>query len=188
MPQAERDDAVRYYDEFISDADNEADAISGLGSPASVAADIIAEWGALTIAQSSEASGADTKTAGAKRKSNAFKVFWIVLLSVFAAPAALPVALAIGAAALAIGFALLAVVLSIAATAAALIISVPVMLVLGITAIPMSPLSACMAIGIALASFGIGVMLIKTVKIIAKHGFGGLVHWISGIIKRRSGK
>ncbi|MDR3148411.1 MAG: DUF1700 domain-containing protein [Oscillospiraceae bacterium] len=187
MPQEERDDAVRYYDEFISDAENEAEAIKGIGSPANAAANIIAEWGALAAAESTgETGGKNQRTSSGeeKKKGSAFKTFWIVLLAVFASPIALPIAFAIAAVVFAIVIALAAVVAVIAAAAVVLVLSVPVALVMGIAAFPVNPLSACMGIGFALAAFGTGVLLIKAVKIIAKYGFGGLARWLSGIIKR----
>ncbi|MEG2570609.1 MAG: DUF1700 domain-containing protein, partial [Clostridia bacterium] len=105
-------EAIAYYDEYFDEAgvENEEKTIAELGSPKNVAALIRAQE---TIKQM------DGDNISAKR---GWRSAWITVGLVFAAPIALPLAIAIAACAVALIVSLGAVVISLIATACALAI------------------------------------------------------------------
>lgn len=79
LPEQEIETAIRYYEEYFSDAgvENEQKVIQELGSPSAVASKIIGEY-----------------IVSDKSKSRWMKWIWIVILAIFASPIALPFAFA----------------------------------------------------------------------------------------------
>ena len=77
LPFEERENAVAYYEEYLDEAgpENEAEAIRGFGSPASIAASLRAEEAVSTPPK--------TPKEGAKKT-------WLVILAIFSAPIAFP--------------------------------------------------------------------------------------------------
>ncbi|MCL2379858.1 MAG: DUF1700 domain-containing protein [Coriobacteriia bacterium] len=99
MPESEVTAAMAYYEEYLAEAgsENEQAAIVGLGSPAEVAAGIIGDY-----------VYADT-TGQEKTTRKGLNAIWMVVIGVFAAPIALPLALLL----IGIIFSLLVTVLTI---------------------------------------------------------------------------
>ncbi|MDR0818052.1 MAG: DUF1700 domain-containing protein [Oscillospiraceae bacterium] len=187
LPQTEREDALRYYDEYISDAESEPAAIAGLGTPGNVAAHIIAAW-AEPVSDKQDDEHKSKKQDNGKSQQNGFRVFWIVLLAVFASPIALPIALALAAVAIALFAVLFAVVISIAAAALGVIAAGPISLIVGFAFIFTSFSTFMLYFGLGLVCVGIGLVLIKLTHLLAKYGIGGLVKMLSNAINRRSRK
>ncbi len=81
MPTEDKEDALRYYDEMISDMglDNSADVTARLGQPKDVAREII---GSCT-----------KKHMDSKNIKDKAKGLWLVILSLFISPLALPLAI-----------------------------------------------------------------------------------------------
>ncbi|MDR0857989.1 MAG: DUF1700 domain-containing protein [Oscillospiraceae bacterium] len=207
LPENERGEAVRYYDEYISDKiDESADradiAPAELGTPAELAAQIIAVWAEQAEPQTRtaenrytrdntertqsttayyEASGEQRKDSG---KRSGFRTFWIVVLAVFASPIALPIGIALIAVAIALFVSLIAVVISVAAGGVAAIIGGIVTLIAGFALIGTSFATTIYLIGMSLAAVGLGLILVKCVTLIAKHGVGGLISMLTNAIRR----
>jgi len=85
FPFEERENAVSYYEEYLDEAgpENEAEAIKGFGTPASIAADLQAEQVAKAVSVPPK-----TPKEGAKK-------VWMVILAIFATPVAIPLAMGI---------------------------------------------------------------------------------------------
>jgi uncharacterized membrane protein len=85
LPREERDNALEYYREYFLDAGlaPDADVTASVGSAAEVARRILEECTTKQLA-------VQTKEGGAK---NTAKSIWLVILGIFAAPIALPLAI-----------------------------------------------------------------------------------------------
>ncbi len=99
LPKFERDEAVQFYREYFDEAgiEREQEVIRELKSPAHVAAKIFAEYSQkqTTVVQPVVKRG--------------FRGMWFIILAIFAAPIAVPIAIALGAVVFSLG--LLAVIL-----------------------------------------------------------------------------
>lgn len=109
IPAEDRQDAIEYYEGYISDMGltEDEDVVSKLGSPREVAKNILADCTQKHIDKAEE-----SKTVKSKAT-----VVWLTVLGVLSLPVSLPLAIAVIAVVLALGIALLAVVLSLIAAA-----------------------------------------------------------------------
>jgi len=177
MPEGERQDALEYYDGYISDAEDEADAITQLGSPAEVAAHILANY-VEKESLPSEAEG------GIKTKKNGIKIVWIAILGLFALPIGLPLAITLAMIPISLFIALFSVVVAVGASAIALFVS-------GVVAIILSPFVlvqdfgfGLIVIGYGLLSVGIGLLFAKLITMLFS-GFPKIARLVSRKILRR---
>ncbi|MDR1217539.1 MAG: DUF1700 domain-containing protein [Oscillospiraceae bacterium] len=127
LPRDEIDAAVSYYDEYISDAEDEAEAIASLGSPWEVAGRIAA-GAAAGIGAAGESVEAGKKRGGARTAS-------MIVLAIFALPIGLPLAIAFAAVAFSVAVAVLAVLASFGVAAASLILGGLICSLIGAAAI-----------------------------------------------------
>ena len=116
LPREDREDALRYYSEYIDDMNlpPEADVSARLGTPKDVAKNIINNCTKKHM---------DSK--GIKEKA---KSLWLVVLSLFVSPLALPLALVIAGV---IVVAVIVVILAVLAVAA-LVVAGPFLLLFGV--------------------------------------------------------
>jgi len=184
LPYSERKDALEYYDGYLSDAEDEAAAIAQLGSPAEVAATIIADRAAKEPAPS-EAS------ATPKERASGVKTAWLVILAIFALPIGLPLVIALASVAFALFVSLLAVVVAVGATALGLLAA-------GVASVVAFPWIASQDAGLALMLagaglmlVGIGILLVKFVSVLMK-GFPMIARFVGKKIaswrKNRKGR
>ena len=83
LPEEDRENALRYYTDYFEDAgpDHEEEILAELGNPDEVAAQILSDYAIHSM---------EAQPRSVKRGLSAV---WMVLLSVFAAPIALPLAI-----------------------------------------------------------------------------------------------
>lgn len=116
MPKEDREDALRYYDEMISDMglDNATDVTARLGSPKEVAKEIIGNC--------------SKKHMDSGKIRDKLTALWLLILSLFVSPLALPLALIISV------VTVLAVIVVIVAVLAvvALIVAGPFLILFGV--------------------------------------------------------
>ena len=175
LPANERSDAVEYFDGYISDAgEDESAAIEQLGSPAEAAAKIIAEY---AIGQQPKAD---------KPKRHGLSIAWAVILAVFAAPIALPIALSVACVALALIIVIISLIMAFGAAAFGTVAAGAGLLFFGVIALFQNIPLAMMMLGSALASLGIGLLLINLTVAISKSGFRSVAKLVSKVIMRRS--
>jgi uncharacterized membrane protein len=165
ISKEERDAALGYYNEYFDEAgeEDEQKVIAELGSPAQIASRIKADSAVRRMEKD--------KKPSVKRGISAV---WLVILAIFAAPIALP--LAIGAAALALGLlaALIGIVIALVVAVAAIFIGGVAVVVSGIAVIATSIPAAIFTVGVGLALLG-GAILIGILVIFAARGiFGGI--------------
>ncbi|MCL2526028.1 MAG: DUF1700 domain-containing protein [Coriobacteriia bacterium] len=150
MPESEIATAISYYDEYLSDAgpENEAKALAQLGSPAEVAAGIMGDY-----------VHADA-TSDNKTVVGGLNNIWVVIIGIFAAPIALPMALAIIALIFSLLMAALSVVFSFFVTAAALVLAGLAYLGVGFFTMATSFATGLLTVGIGLVAMAIGSALL----------------------------
>ena len=182
LPEAERRDAVEYYDGYISDSDSEETALRQLGTPSSVASMIIADYAAQRPAPNygSRSRGGETE----HKKSDA-KTFWIVLLALFALPVGLPFLMGALAVAFSILIVFVVVPFAFGVTGLGLIIG-------GAAAIFTSPgmvftgfAYVIYQIGTGLVMVGVGIILIRITVAAIQFGFYVSAKFIGKIVSRR---
>lgn len=170
LPKQDKEDALAYYDEYLSDlTENDPEKISALDDPAVVAAQIKAD---------SAMKG--TKNTSVKEKKG-ISAAWAVLLGVLALPIGLPVAIAIAAVALALIITGLAVVISLFAGALSLGITGIIALVSGPAVLFTEPSTGFFYLGFGLFSLAAGYAASVGVFILSKKMFAGIAKLINNI-------
>ena len=143
LPQTEREDALRYYSEYLQDADLApgADVTPLVGTPEECARGILAD----SLIRQEQAGNV----------KSGWRSFWLVLLGIFAAPVALPLAIV----ALVLVIVVFALLLSFFVTGAALALSGLAMpfLAFGSTGAPGQLLVVA---GYGLVMIAIGVLIV----------------------------
>lgn len=177
VSKEERDAALDYYNEYFDDAgvENEQKVMEELGSPVQIAARIKADSAVKRL---------EGETKPSMKKG--ISAVWLVILAIFAAPIALP--LAIGAAGLAIGLlaALIAVVIALVVSVAAFFISGVVVVVAGIAVIATSVPAAIFSIGVGLLVLGVSILLGILVVLAARGIFGSIAKGMNKQLNKKS--
>lgn len=177
VPEEERQAALDYYNEYFDDAgeENEQNVLNELGSPYQIAARIKADSAVRQL---------DEETRPTVKKG--ISAVWLVILAIFAAPIALP--LAIGGAALAIGLiaALIGVLIALVVGAAALFLGGIVVVISGIAVVATSIPTAIFTVGVGLTTLGITVLIGVLVVLAARGIFGSIAKHMNRQLKKKS--
>ena len=180
LPENERNDAMEYYSGYLEDAgEDEAEAIGRLGSPAEVAANIVAEYAVSDTVVPGEA---------AQDRKRTLPMVWTVILAVFAVPVGLPLAIAVAVVAIALLAVIFSLVVAFGATTFGLIVGGAAGIVAGIIAVFQNFPLALMMLGTALVSLGLGIMFAKLTVAISKSGFSSISRFVGNVIMRRGKK
>lgn len=148
LPKQDREDAIAFYDEYLSDlAENNPEMMKSLDDPSQVAAQIKAD-----------AAMKKTLVTDVKHKKG-ISAAWAVLLGVLALPIGLPVAIAIAAIAISLIVVALSLVISLFAIALSVIVSAFASLVSGVTLIFTSPATGVFYLGFGLLGLGLGYLM-----------------------------
>ncbi|WP_411167525.1 DUF1700 domain-containing protein [Clostridium sp. MB05] len=153
LSKEEVDNVVAYYLEYFDDAEkDEAEVIKELGSPSTIASQILSDYAFNT----------NTKE---KSKSGINRVL-LIILSIFAAPIALPLAIAL----IVIIFAMIivvgALIFTFAAVALTLLLAGVVAFIVGFLVIFQGPATGSLYIGTGLIVIGLGILVAVGVKAI----------------------
>ena len=173
LPFEARESAVAYYEEYLDDAgpENEAEAIRGFGSPASIAAAIRAEEAVSTPPKSPRE--------GAKKT-------WLVILAIFSAPLAFPLLIAAAAIVFSLFVVFASIVFAFGVTGIALVGGGIVAIVGGIGAIlSAGAITTMFFLGTGLVSIGIGILFCILTYIVATKLLGGFAQLLSKFLHRR---
>jgi uncharacterized membrane protein len=148
LPQEEITRAIDYYEEYFDEAgeENFQAAMEDLGSPASIAPQILQDIAARRITQP------------AKSIKDSAKSIWLVILALFAAPIGLPLAAAFVITIAALVFSAFAIIGSLIVASFALAIGGVLAIPLSIIALIPHGLDALFPLGAGLASLGLGVI------------------------------
>jgi uncharacterized membrane protein len=166
LPHEEYNDAIEYYEQYFMEAEDEQGAIMEFGQPEAVAAKILADY------------------ADAPAKGNRWKKVWTVVLAIFAAPVALPLAAALGATAIALLFATLAVIVSLLLSGVAILASGVTGSVLSFIFIFESLATTLFFVGIGLICGCAGFALIHFSLWLAKKCAAGLPKLFGKVLRR----
>lgn len=149
LPKEDYDKAMDYFEEYFEDAgiENEQKAIQDLGTPEEAASALI-----LELAQENAVKPPKTM----KRR---FSALWIAVLALFAAPIALPLALAILAVIASAVLAVLAVVAAILLSAFSCVAVSVLGIIGGIAILPQTIGGGLVNIGLSLILIGCGILI-----------------------------
>ena len=173
LPFEERENAIAYYEEYLDEAgpENEAEAIRGFGSPASIAASLRAEEAVSTPTTSPKE--------GAKKS-------WLVILAIFSAPIAFPLLIGAAAVVFSLFVAVASIVFAFGVTSIALIGGGIVSIVAGISALlSAGGITTMFFVGSGLLIMGIGILFCFLTYFIATKLFGGMAWLLSKFLHRR---
>lgn len=199
IPQAEKEEALQYYNDYFDDAgiENEQDVINSLGSPAKLAESIQREFtdgegkfeNYRNNAQSYNPYVQPYQETGKKKnKLSGGVIALIVVLCILASPLLLAlavVAISVIIAIFAVFFALIMVLLAVVLTLICVgIACVAVALALGLS----SPFSAALLIGICIASVGVCIFLVMAIVWLFGVALPWLVKGIGKLFKKIFGK
>ena len=177
LPYDEIKEAVDYYEGYFDDAgeENEQAVLEELGSPSAVASQIIATFAVKEV---------DTEVFGKKNWRNA----WLVVLALFAAPIAVPIALSVGMVAVALIITLASVLFSFFAAGFALVIGGIASIAAGLLVIFQSFPTTLFYAGVGLLLVGIGAAIVIGTIALSRKCFSWLTKMIGGFILRRKTK
>ena len=174
LPENEVEEVLKYYEEYFDDVGNESDAINNLGSPASVASQVIANFVIK-----------DVKEDESNKKKGGFETIWIVILAIFASPIAFPIAITVVTLILSLLIVVYALIFSLGVTSIALIFAGVCYAITSILIfIPEFP-TALLMLGLASLSGGIGLLLMMGTINLAKGFSKGIAKFMSNFLLRR---
>jgi uncharacterized membrane protein len=185
LPEEETGAAAEFYGDYFREAEDFDEAFLALGTPRAVAAQIIAEYAARDGTDETPPEPDFSATAAPAKKRGGAKLFWTVLLAVFAAPIALPVSIAVGAVLFSVAVTLAAAVFSLAVSAAACVLAGFVLAIAGAFAVFLHPATGLAALGSGLFGLGVGYLLLTGTVKLSKLCFGGLKRAAGRFILRR---
>lgn len=179
LPKEEVEAAMEFYTEYLDDVgpENEKEAIESLGSPHRVATQIRADY-AIRQMDKEKSGNMDSAKKG-------LSAIWLAVAGIFAAPIAIPLAIALGCIAIAVIFGLLAVTVGAGVCVLAAGITGIVAIVVGIIALPTALSSGLMFIGGGLTAVAITSIIIVVVCIAVKFLFKQLIKAIHKTNEKR---
>ena len=155
MPKEDRDDAISYYTEYLGDMElsDTEDVTMKLGNPKDVAQEILNDYTVKVVEAQKERGGV----------KNSGKVIWMVILTILSLPVSLPLAVVALVVVLVLTITIFCVLLVFFAVGLCLIVAGVLTFIFSFTTGSVG--NILMAIGVALAVTGIGVLL--TIGVIA---------------------
>lgn len=168
LPKQDRDDAMIFYEEYVSEmAESNPEKLDSLDHPVQVAAQIKAE-----VAMR------NTEEKDVKKKKGLSTV-WTVLLAIFALPIGLPIAIAVAAVALSLIIVAISLVFALFAVALAIFASGIAAIISGIILIPSSFAVSVFYVGSGLFCLGLGYILSIGFYDLSKRIFIGIAKLIN---------
>lgn len=168
LPKKDRDDAMLFYEEYVSEmAENNPEKLESLDHPVQVAAQIKAE---VAMRNTDEK---DVK------KKKGISTAWTVLLAIFALPIGLPIAITVAVLALSLIIVAFALVISLFAVAVSIVVTGFMSIISGVAMIPTSLPVTIFYVGSGLFALGIGYMLSIGFYDLSKRIFIGIAKLIN---------
>ena len=166
LPPDEVEQALDYYTEYLHDARDPEEAMAQLGTPKQVAATILAGY------------------VGKKKSRPGIKVLWAVVLGIFAAPIAAPLAIAAFMVILALLITVFAVLLSILASGVVVTVWGVVSFVFGLAVVFQDFGTAAWFTGTGLLFVSVGLLM--TYGLV--RASGAVVSWLARVVVRLTGR
>lgn len=159
LPKEEVNNILGYYLDYFQDAEkDESEVLMELGSPSTIASQILSDY----------AFSPSTKE---NNKGNLNKVV-LIILSIFAAPIALPLAFAFIMVLFSMLIVICALLFSFAAVAASLFFAGVVVCFTGFAVLFQSPATGSMYMGLGLIVIGLGLLLTAGIKTLSPRIYG----------------
>lgn len=177
LPPRELESVVAYYSEYFDEAGSgrEAEIIEELGPPERLAREILGEQALRTLETPPEQG----------RPRRGLGTVWTVLLAIFAAPIAIPLALALAAVAFALVIAAVALVAGVGVAGAACVAAGVFAAFCGVHVIFSSGIATTIFfVGGGMAAAGIGVLLLAAASGIAGLCFAGIARLLGRAFRR----
>lgn len=184
LPEEERREAMEYYVEYFEEAgpEAEADVIKKLGSPREVAHNIREELAGKELSSAGEMG----KAGQDKKKMEGWKIALIIVLCIFAAPIAVPVAVTVILVAFSLVVGVFAVLIGLLAAVFGITVALAIvfvtLLIVGMIKLFGTPLVGLLLIGVALLCGGmsllLGFLLFKFCVIVLPAFFNGIVYLV----------
>lgn len=167
LPREELDSAVKYYEEYLEDSEDVEEAIKSLGSPKSVAGQILSDMGRTeepttenVPAVTGEVVNNEKKKKKEKRPLTALETVLIIILCVITSPVWLGLALTLLGLFIALVAVVFALLISVAAVSLALVVAGCAGFVAGIAMIFGGTVGGgCTLVGGSLLCLAIGILL-----------------------------
>ncbi len=174
LPREEMLEALQYYNEYFDEAgeDREEEVIKKLGPPEKVTSQIISECAIKSM------------NAPAKSVKQGLSTVWIVILAIFAAPIAAPVAIALAAVVFCIAIAIILVLIAVIVTAAAIAGSGIFSLGAGIIGLFHYFPSGLTIMGAGMVMIGLGILILYISIALTKYVLKWLALLFKKVIKR----
>ena len=170
LPKEEVDNIIEYYLDYFQDADkSEEEVINELGSPSSIASQILADY---------------AFNPEVKEKKSPWNTILLVILSIFAAPIALPLALAFVAVLFALIITFIAIIFSIAAVAVSVFFGGIASSVMGVVLLFQGPATGILYIGRGLLAIGIGLLFVALIRYLSPRLYSWIKNFSQSIIGR----
>lgn len=195
LPDEERDNVIKYYEDYFLDAEGESDEeiIRGLGDPQKIAEDILRDYRELQPRSGSSASGG-AKTAARRTGISPWLLIVLVLLAV---PTALLFGIPLAGGLLGVIVGLVGAVVGVIVAAVVTLAALPAGLVLAGLALCFfsffvwaTPASAVLTLGVGLVLLAAGglvaLLIIKILRLVVPPVCRGIVNgirWICGKIR-----
>nr|WP_315020290.1 DUF1700 domain-containing protein [uncultured Aminipila sp.] len=153
LPKNEIKDAIDYYNEYLDDAglENEEIALKELGNPSRIATQIKADFAVKQLSIKKAGDKADGK--------KGIAIIWWVILGIFTAPVALPIAITGGLLAICILLTLAIIVIAALFCVGAFFVSGIIAFVVGIYILFVNFVNGLFAVGVGMALIGVTALL-----------------------------
>lgn len=173
LPKEDYERAIAYFTEYFEEAgpEQEAQAIEDLGSPELAADQIIRDFAVENAAE----------PAGDVKKG--FSALWIGILAVFAAPVALPLALAFGAVLLAFVLVVVALLFSVFLIAVSVTVSAIPCVLVSFWLLFTSFADGLATLGFGLILMGVGILMTLLSFFFTRWGLHGMTRLFGSIVK-----
>ena len=173
LPKEDYERAIAYFTEYFEEAgpEQEAQAIEDLGSPELAADQIIRDFAVENAAEP------------ARDVKKGFSALWIGILAVFAAPVALPLALAFGAVLLAFVLVVIALLFSVFLIAVSVTISAIPCVLISLWLLFTSFADGLATLGCGLILLGAGILMTLLSFFFTRWGLHGMTCLFGSIVK-----
>lgn len=175
LPKEDFDAALAYFEEYFQEAgqENEQQAMEDLGTPRQAASELIVS---LAVKNSQEPVKSDVK--------RGFSSVWVGILAVFAAPIALPLALAFVIVIAALGLCVVCLLLALVLTGVAVFASGIASIVVGCLYLFRAPADAMANLGIGILGLGISMIVLPAGYELCKKALGGIAGAFGRLVKK----
>ena len=191
----EAEDIIAYYNEYLDDAgiENEQQALEELGNPSKIAAQIKADYAVKQMDRASfRKSGRAQENVRYDQNGQpvppkkGISVIWWVILGIFAAPVALPLAFAAGVLVIALFIVLGAFIFSLLVAAAAIFAGGIACVIAGFAILFVDFANAIVAIGLGFLTIGLALLLGTAIVLVSRMLFRFITRKINESRQRKT--